>query len=384
MPFHHNDWSGTAAAGAVGAASNGTVIDADPRLRSITLPWPAGQQGPVTFWVPQASSPVVDVGDNPGNDLADIRGLARVVGAAADIGAAENQAPVAASNLSATLNEDTAFDAPAPGVLSGAIDADQDVMTVSVVLGPTNGTLALAANGSYKYVPNPNFFGVDGFVFQASDGARASAAQRVTLIILPVEDPPIAGNVTYSVNQDFTLSIPAPGVLSRSVDYDPSDTLTAVLQRGNGPNNGVLTLAADGSFNYTPNTGFAGVDGFNFTMKDSGGGADAQAYAAIIIVPNEPPSATDLTFVAKESTVLTIGAAAGVLAAATDPDGDLPLTAVVLTRNGPQHGAVNLGLDGSFVYEPVAGYNGADAFNFTVRDKRNGTVTRQAFINISE
>jgi hypothetical protein len=98
-----------------------------------------------------------------------------------------------------------------------------------------------------------------------------------------VEDPPIAGNVTYSVNQDFTLSIPAPGVLSRSVDYDPSDTLTAVLQRGNGPNNGVLTLAADGSFNYTPNTGFAGVDGFNFTMKDSGGGADAQAYAAIII-----------------------------------------------------------------------------------------------------
>jgi hypothetical protein len=82
--------------------------------------------------------------------------------------------------------------------------------------------------------------------------------------------------------------------------------------------------------------------------------------------------------------VLTIGAAAGVLAAATDPDGDLPLTAVVLTRNGPQHGAVNLGLDGSFVYEPVAGYNGADAFNFTVRDKRNGTVTRQAFINISE
>jgi hypothetical protein len=89
-------------------------------------------------------------------------------------------------------------------------------------------------------------------------------------------------------------------------------------------------------------------------------------------------------FVTKESTPLAIPAAAGVLATASDPDGDLPLTAFILPGNEAQRGVVKLELDGSFVYEPILGFNGLDIFRFTVRDKRNGTVTRQAFINISE
>jgi hypothetical protein len=182
MPFSHNDWAGAVAAGAVG--TNGT-LEVSPLLRSVTYPRPAGQQGPTTFWVPPASSAVVDAGVNTGGDAADIRGLARVVGAAADIGAAENQAPILAANLSATLNEDTVLNVPAPGVLGGAVDADLDPIKVSVVPGgaPNNGTLTLAADGSLQYVPNPNYFGTDGFVIQASDGGRFSAPQRVTLTV---------------------------------------------------------------------------------------------------------------------------------------------------------------------------------------------------------
>jgi hypothetical protein len=99
---------------------------------------------------------------------------------------------------------------------------------------------------------------------------------------VPVPDAPIAGNVTYGVNQDIPLSIPAPGVLVRSVDNDPGDKLTAVF-KSNGPLNGVVSLSPDGSFIYTPNREFSGVDGFDFSVLDSTGLSSALARASFIV-----------------------------------------------------------------------------------------------------
>jgi hypothetical protein len=81
---------------------------------------------------------------------------------------------------------------------------------------------------------------------------------------------------------------------------------------------------------------------------------------------------------------MSISAANGVLAVATDPDGDLPLTAVILIGNGPTQGTLNLQPDGSFTYLPNPGFNGLDVFNFMVRDTRGQFVTRQAKLVIGE
>jgi hypothetical protein len=93
-----------------------------------------------------------------------------------------------------------------------------------------------------------------------------------------------------------------------------------------------------------------------------------------------------VAYIVKEGKNLTVNAASGVLSKASDPDGDLdlPLTASILAGSGPKQGSLNLQPDGSFTYAPLAGYSGADAFNFTVRDKRNGTVTRRASITVGE
>jgi hypothetical protein len=56
-------------------------------------------------------------------------------------------------------------------------------------------------------------------------------------------------------------------VLGNDSDID-GDPLQAILV--NGPSNGSLTLNPDGSFVYTPNTGFFGGDSFAYKVSDSG------------------------------------------------------------------------------------------------------------------
>src|SRR5207237_6067509 len=74
---------------------------------------------------------------------------------------AVNDAPVA-TNDAYTTNEDTALTVAAPGVLGNDTDVDvTDTRTAVLVAasGPTSGSLALNADGSFTYTPNVNFNG---------------------------------------------------------------------------------------------------------------------------------------------------------------------------------------------------------------------------------
>jgi subtilisin family serine protease len=78
--------------------------------------------------------------------------------------------------------------------------------------------------------------------------------------------PPVAANDSYSTDKGTVLTVGPPGVLANDSDPD-GDPITAVL--GTGPANGTLTyLNADGSFQYTPKTGFSGTDTFTYTASD--------------------------------------------------------------------------------------------------------------------
>lgn len=80
--------------------------------------------------------------------------------------------------------------------------------------------------------------------------------------------PIVIGNLPPDLVADFfvmpagtTLTVDAPGVLAN--DSDPEgDPFTAVLLQQ--AQHGQLALAADGSFTYTPNSGFVGTDTFTY------------------------------------------------------------------------------------------------------------------------
>ncbi len=280
--------------------------------------------------------------------------------------AATNTAPVATAD-SYNATEDTPLTvAAASGVLANDTDAQNNTLTASVVAGPTSGTLTLNANGSFTYTPNANFSGTDTFTYRASDGSLNSANTTVTITVAPVNDPPVAVNDSYSTTTDTALTVPvATGILANDTDVENS-TLTATVVAQ--PASGTLTLNANGSFTYTPNTGFTGTDTFTYRANDAAADSGVATVTITVAAPNAAPVAVADNYNATEDTALTINAAAGVLANDTDSDSD-PLTATIVAQ--PTSGTLTLNADGSFTYTPSANFNGTDTFTYRASD---GTV----------
>ncbi len=108
------------------------------------------------------------------------------------------------------------------------------------------------------------------------------------------ETPPTAVDDTY----DTPINTP----ISANVQLNDSDFAgnALVSQLVTGPTNGMLSLASDGSFTYTPNTGFTGVD--TFTYDDTDGFATSNtATVTINVLSNTHPGA--LNFAASTLTV---------------------------------------------------------------------------------
>jgi hypothetical protein len=74
---------------------------------------------------------------------------------------------------------------PLPGLLANDTDVDGDPLTLSVLRRPTNGQLAIAADGTFTYTPRLDFVGTDTFSYTAYDGDLCSAPVTVTLAIRP-------------------------------------------------------------------------------------------------------------------------------------------------------------------------------------------------------
>jgi VCBS repeat-containing protein len=102
---------------------------------------------------------------------------------------AVNDAPTVAADAYST-GEDTALTVAAPGVLGNDSDPDGDSLHAVLGSGPSHGTLALNADGSFTYTPAANFNGSDSFTYRASDGRLESNLATVTLTVSAVNDPP--------------------------------------------------------------------------------------------------------------------------------------------------------------------------------------------------
>jgi VCBS repeat-containing protein len=257
--------------------------------------------------------------------------------------------------------EDTALVVGAPGVLANDTDVDGDTLTAEVVTPPAHGTLTLMPDGSFSYVPAANFNGTDVFVYRARDGVSASPTTSVTIRVAAVNDAPDTTDDEYSLDEDTTLTVDAPGVLGNDSDVD-GPTVTATL--GTGPSHGDITFASDGSFDYTPDPDFFGTETFTYVATD--GLLPSRETTVIISVHgvNDAPVPQPDAYTTAEDAALVIGAN-GVLSNDADADGD---TLVASLAVGPEHGSVVLFPDGTFEYMPDPNFNGTDGFTYNVSD----------------
>jgi len=160
-----------------------------------------------------------------------------------------------AVNDSLTMKHDRTAVVPAPGVMANDIIVLG--ATVQLVWGVTHGTLSLQSNGGYTYSPAAGYIGSDQFRYQLS-GLGTAATVTITI----TNAAPVAKPDAYTW-AGGTLVVAAPGVLANDTDADP---LTAILESDVA--NGTLTLNPDGSFAYTPEPDFNGLDSFTYRATD--------------------------------------------------------------------------------------------------------------------
>lgn len=204
-----------------------------------------------------------------------------------------------------------------------------------------------------------------GNIISSVIGGFITGIQNIVNIVAGLfNTPPVARADAYSLPAGTALTTTAvAGVLSNDTDVN-DNALTAQLVTG--PSYGVLDFKSDGSFTYTPATGFAGAD--SFTYRASDGFATSGAVTVnlnVLVTENNPPVADNDSYDAVEATELTVAAGSGVLANDSDADGST-LTAQLVT--GPSHGALTLNPDGSFLYAPAANFSGTDFFTYRASD----------------
>jgi VCBS repeat-containing protein len=267
------------------------------------------------------------------------------------IGALPVNVPPVAVPDRLTVPEDRTLIGAAPGLLANDIDLDGDPLTARLVTGPSHGTLALAADGSYRYVPAANYSGGDSFTYRADDGSAASPPALVSVTVTPVNDAPVAVLDSYSVAQDSTLVQPAPGVLAN--DHDVDGPLLAA-QLVSQPIRGSVTLLANGSFTYAPDAGFSGVDTFQYRDSD-GMATSAPATVRITVTPAPaatptPPGATPgaTPVGSRDATPSLTPTESSTATGLRSPDGSPAATPSLVVAGGPDDPIPPFSLDVAF------------------------------------
>jgi hypothetical protein len=265
-----------------------------------------------------------------------------------------------AQNDSYAIAHDTTLTMPASsGVTTNDTDANNDLLSASLVRGPRYSSLILQPSGAFSYTPNAGFVGTDSFLYQASDGVLSS---NIALITLKVADgPPVAASAGFSTVHDTSLTVdPLSGLLSNTADPE-GDLITVSLV--NNVDHGTLTLNPEGSFTYVPAAGFAGSDSFTYQLSD--GLAVSNVGSVTLAVTDTPPVALNDSYSLTHDTSLIEPRWNGVLANDSDAEGD-PLTAEVVS--GPSHGTLTLSPSGAFVYTPDTNDIGSDSFAYLDSD----------------
>ncbi|KAA5546993.1 tandem-95 repeat protein [Roseiconus nitratireducens] len=309
------------------------------------------------------------------------------------------------------------------GLIAGVIDPDGDNVAIfpedtgiRTLLTPNEtvaGELDLQADGTFTFIPAPDFNGTVSFTARVTDVKPQNPDSqlinpdpiRVTIEVLPVNDAPVAttadvmtsrtineDEVTYFFAEDLIDPFYVPGPANEANQMLVFQSVSSVnLGDSVSSLGGILEIVDDGrSIKYTPPADYFGSipDTFNYVVADVPGGtlisetADKPGTVSVTINPiNDAPIAGNDFYNAMEDTPLNIaivggGSTVGIL------DNDVPgpqneidppenQTVSLPTSQFPvqtaRGGSVRLE-NGSLVYRPPGLYSGPDSFTYRIVD----------------
>lgn len=283
-----------------------------------------------------------------------------------------NNRPPVASADAATGSEDTLI---VGSVLGNDSDPDSDTLSVDTtpVTGPAHGTLVLLAGGSFEYQPAANFNGTDSFTYRLRDANGGTATATVNLTVAAINDAPVAGADSASVNEDGTVTIT---VLGNDTDVDGDNLAVTSASAAHG----AVTINADGTLTYVPHADFVGTDTLSYAISDGHGGTSTATVTITVNPANDAPVATTDVAGTSEDSAVTID----VRANDRDIDGDtLSIVSTGIGAPTALNGTVSVTADGRILYTPNANFNGTDTVTYAITDGQGGTATTTVTITVA-
>ena len=258
--------------------------------------------------------------------------------------------------------------------LSNDYDPQANMQTIAIVATmdtPSgNGTFSIDAAGIYTYTPDAGFTGEDSFVYTVCDNGTPQACDMATVHIEVIANP-VGGNNPPLADPDYALTEVNTPVTSSLLgnDNDPDgDNLVINTTPVSGPTNGTLIINPDGTYTYTPNTDFVGMDMFSYQVCDDGVPSLCDITTVTIdVIPDEG----NITSAADDSGVGLINETitGSLVANDTDPEGDMQtINATPVSGPSVVGASVTINTDGTYSYVPATDFVGNDQFVYEICD----------------
>jgi hypothetical protein len=230
----------------------------------------------------------------------------------------------------------------------------------------TGGTLTLAANGTFSFIPSPSFDGNTSFVYHVSGagGAEASATLYITVFSDVFADSDVNATI---------VNVPVTGDLSTNDEVPPGSTYTLLTADPD------LVLNADGTYTFTKTT--AGIYTYNIRVCPPGTSITVPpcqvtqlriTVTSPFVAGNVPIANYDIAVTYADADPAEPGQTVEIFILANDAAGNLNTElnpASVTFPTGPSKGTISYDpITGIVEYTPNAGQTGLDTFTYRVCD----------------
>ena len=330
--------------------------------------------------------------------------------------------------VSGDLLADNGF-GPDSDVDTGAILGVTEINGAPVFDGQTlalasGALLTIRSDGTFDYDPNGAFEALadgatafDSFAYTIADEFGATATASAVFTVTGANDAPTAFDDDFATDEDTVVfgDLLTDNGLGPDADIDTGAILGVTEINGAPVSNGqvitlgsnaILTIRADGTFDYDPNAAFNGLspgetasDSFAYTIADEFG-ATATATANFIVTGvNDPPIARDDAFATDEDTTI-FRFLFNDNGDGQDSDAETALLNVSRINGAavsdgeivalPSGAFVRIQLDGTVGYDPrgafqslAEGGTDADSFTYSIVDELGASATAAVTIDIT-
>ncbi|MFM7729225.1 MAG: Ig-like domain-containing protein, partial [Flavobacteriales bacterium] len=224
-------------------------------------------------------------------------------------------------------------------------DGDGDALLYSNSTQAANGTINLAANGAFTYIPNIGFVGTEIINYAACDPQNNCANGVLTISVLTSNTAPVASNSNLTTAEDNPL---LSNLFSSINDSEGGPfTFTTI----DAPQYGSVLWSNNGAFTYTPQANYFGNDSFIYQACDAGNlCSQATVFISIATQNDSPFLAADELYILEDNTLV-------VNISENDADVEGQAISYQLTSTNP-NGTASLTSTGLLSFIPNANYSG--------------------------